>query len=111
MSRNIKFERSSGNVFADLDIKDGEELQARGLIGFHIVALLKGKDMKQRELAELLGVKQAEVSHLLNGHFSRFTVDKLLEFLKRLDQKVNIEISPHRKGEPFQHVSFGTQRY
>ncbi|SLM31207.1 conserved hypothetical protein [Desulfamplus magnetovallimortis] len=43
--------------------------------------------MKQRELAELLGIKQAEVSHLLNGHFSRFTVDKLLEFLKKNESK------------------------
>ena len=28
--------------------------------------------MKQREIAELLEIKQAEVSHLLNGHFSSF---------------------------------------
>ena len=106
MATNIEFEHSSGNVFADLGIDDGEELQARGLIGFHVIALLKYKDMKQREISSLLGIKQAEVSHLLNGHFSRFTVDKLLEFLKYLNQKVTIQISPHKKGEPYQHVAF-----
>lgn len=107
MKKQIEFEKSTGNVFADLELEDAEELQARGLIGFHVIKLLKDKDMKQREIAELLEIKQAEVSHLLNGHFSRFTVDKLLDFLKRMNQKVTIKISPHKQGEPYQHVAFG----
>ena len=106
MTKKIEFEKSTGNVFEDLGLDDAEELQARGLIGFHVIELLKSKDMKQREIAELLEIKQAEVSHLLNGHFSRFTVDKLLDFLKRMNQKVTIQISPHRQGEPYQHVAF-----
>ena len=108
MTKKIEFEKSTGNVFADLGLDDAEELKARGLIGFHVIVLLKGKDMKQREIAELLKIKQTEVSHLLNGHFSRFTVDKLLEFLKLMNQKVTIQISPHRQGEPYQHVAFVT---
>lgn len=103
----IEFEESSGNVFADLGLEGAEELQARAMIGYHVVQLLKEKNMKQRELAELLAVKQTEISHLLNGHFSRFTTDKLLEFLKRMNQKVTIQISPHRNGEPYQHVFCG----
>ncbi len=106
MTKQIEFEKSTGNVFADLGLEDAEELQARGLIGFHVIELLKSKNMKQREIAELLEIKQAEVSHLLNGHFSRFSVDKLLDFLKRMNQKVTIQISPHRQGEPYQHVAF-----
>ena len=108
MTKEIEFEKSTGNIFADLGLEDAEELQARGLIGFHVIELLKSENMKQREVAELLEIKQAEVSHLLNGHFSRFTVDKLLDFLKRMNQKVTIQISPHRQGEPYQHVAFGT---
>ena len=103
----IEFEESSGNVFADLGLENAEELQARGIIGFHVVQLLKDQDLKQREVAELLGIKQAEVSHLMNGHFSRFSTDKLLDFLKRLEHKVTIEISPHQQGEPYQQVAFG----
>ncbi|MEE8059122.1 MAG: helix-turn-helix transcriptional regulator [Pseudomonadales bacterium] len=102
----IKCEESSGNIFADLGLEHAEELQARGMIGVHVVKMLKEKDMKQREIAELLSIKQAEVSHLLNGHFSRFTVDKLLDFLKHMDQKVTIQISPRRQGEPYQAVAF-----
>lgn len=103
----IEFEESCGNVFADLGLEDAEELQARGQIGFHIVQLLKGKNLKQREISDLLGIKQAEVSHLMNGHFSRFSMDKLLDFLKRLEHKVTIEISPHQQGEPYHQIAFG----
>ncbi|MDZ7760282.1 MAG: helix-turn-helix transcriptional regulator [Desulfovermiculus sp.] len=104
---DIEFEESSGNVFADLELPGADELQARAMIGCHVIQLLKEKKMKQRELADLLGIKQVEVSHLLNGHFSRFTTDKLLDFLKRMDQKVTIRISPHKNGEPYQNVFCG----
>lgn len=104
---HIEFEESSGNIFADLGFENAEELYARGLIGCHVVKLLKAKDMKQKELAVILDVKQAEISHLMNGHFSRFTTDKLLDFLRRLEHKVTIQISPHKQGEPYQQVAFG----
>ena len=103
----IKFEESSGNVFADLGLDNAEELQVRAMIGFHVVEILRDKKLKQREISALLGIKQAEVSHLLNGHFSRFSVDKLLDFLKELNQKVSIQISPRKQDEPYHSVAFG----
>jgi transcriptional regulator with XRE-family HTH domain len=37
--------------------------------------LLTDRRLTQREIAVLLGIKQLEVSHLMNGHFNRFTTD------------------------------------
>lgn len=88
MNRHIEFEESAGNVFADLELEGAEELQARGMVGFHVIELLKSQNMKKREMAELLRIKQSEVSHLLGGHFSRFTLDKLLHFLERMHQNI-----------------------
>src|SRR5271157_5661803 len=105
--RGIEHQEDSGNVFADLDLPDAEELLSRAKLGFHVYELLKDRELKQREIAALLGIKRPEVSHLMNGHFNRFTTDKLLEFLKRLDRKVTIQISPHKPGEPYQEVGFG----
>src|SRR5947209_12941202 len=102
----IEFEESTGNVFADLGLEDADELFTRSRLGFHVYKILTDRKLKQREIAALLGIKQPEVSHLMNGHFSRFTTDKLLEFLKKLDQKVTIQVSRHRKGEPYQEVIF-----
>jgi predicted XRE-type DNA-binding protein len=104
--KSIEFEESSGNVFADLGLKDADQLLARAQIGFHVFKILESKKLKQREIAKVLGIAQPDVSHLMNGHFSRFTADKLLDFLKRLDRKVTIEVSPRHKGEPYQQVTF-----
>ena len=71
-----------------------------------VFKIAKARKLKQREIAALLGIAQSDVSHLINGHFSRFTTDKLLDFLKRLGQKVTIQVSRHHKGEPFQEVTF-----
>jgi predicted XRE-type DNA-binding protein len=102
-----EFEEGSGNVFADLGLNDSDELFARSKIGFHVYQILKAGELPQREIASLLGIKQPEVSHLMNGHFSRFTTDKLLDFLRRLERKVTIRISAHKPGEPYQEIGFG----
>src|SRR6266566_3174135 len=103
-NREIEFEKSSGNIFADLGLEDAEELFTRAKIGFFVFKILEGKKLKQREIASLLGIAQPDVSHLMNGHFSRFTTDKLLDFLKRLDRKVTIQIGPHKPGELYREV-------
>lgn len=104
---HIEFEEGSGNVFADLGLPNAEERLVRAKLGFHVVTLLKNRDLKQKDAAILLEIAQPDVSHLMNGHFSRFTTDKLLDFLKKLEQKVRIEISPHHADEPYQSVTFG----
>jgi predicted XRE-type DNA-binding protein len=98
--------KSSGNVFADLGLKDADELFARSQVGFCVYQIIEARKLKQKEIAALLGIARPDVSHLMNGHFSRFTTDKLLDFLKRLDRKVTIQIGPHRPGEPYQQVAF-----
>jgi predicted XRE-type DNA-binding protein len=102
----IKFEQGCGNIFADLGLKDSDQLLARAQIGYYVFKILEDRKLKQREISDILGIAQPDVSHLMNGHFSRFTTDKLLDFLKRLDQKVTIEVSRHHKGEPYQQVTF-----
>jgi len=101
----IEFKEGSGNVFADLGLKDADHLLARAQIGYHVFKILRDEKLKQREIAAVLGIAQPDVSHLMNGHFSRFTTDKLLDFLRRLDRKVTIKVSRHREGEPYQQVS------
>ena len=104
----IEYEESSGNVFADLGLEDADELFTRSRLGFHVYKILTDRQLKQREIATLLGIKQPEVSHPMNGHLSRFTTEKPLDFLKRLDRKVTIRISQRRPGEPNQEIVVGS---
>jgi predicted XRE-type DNA-binding protein len=103
--KKTETEEGSGNVFADLGLRDSDELFARAQIGFCVYKIVKARKLKQKEIAKLLAIAQPEVSHLMNGHYSRFTTDKLLDFLKRLDRKVTIQIGPHKVGEPYREVA------
>ena len=106
MSEEIEIYEGSGNVYADLELEDADELFIRSQIGFLVFKILEDRKLKQREIASVLEIKQPDVSHLMNGHFSRFTTDKLLDFLKRLNQKVTIQVSSHHKGEPYRQVTY-----
>lgn len=92
MNAAPKFIDSSGNVFADLELDDADELFTRGKIGIQVICLLKKRNLKQREIGELLGISQPEVFQLMNGEFQRFSDGKLINFLKRLDAKVTLYI-------------------
>ena len=92
--KSSKVEVGSGNVFADLGLKNADRLMTRSQIGFHVFKILQEQKLKQPEIASILGIAQSEVSHLMNGHFSRFTTNKLLDFLGRLGRKATIEVRP-----------------
>lgn len=78
--RSTRVELGSGNVFADLSLKNSDQLIARSQIGFHVFRILEEKKLKEREIAGILGIAQSDASHLMNGHFSRFRTETLLGF-------------------------------
>jgi predicted XRE-type DNA-binding protein len=100
MSEKIEIHHGSGNVFADIGLKDADELFARGQIGIEVLKILQERKLKQREIAALLGIRQSEVSHLMRGQFHRFSEGKLVAFLKKLDREVMLVINrpDHRHG-------------
>lgn len=103
----IEFERGSGNVFADLGLEDAEELYTRAALGAQVVNMLKERGCTQAEAAKLLGIKQPEVSALMCARFHRFSQERLIGFLNKLNLKVTLHISRHQPGEPFQQVFVG----
>ncbi|MFZ0255136.1 MAG: helix-turn-helix transcriptional regulator [Gammaproteobacteria bacterium] len=88
------FVRSSGNVFEDMGLEDADELIIRAQLGRAVRSILEEKGGKQRELAALLGIDQAEVSRLMNGKYHLFSEGRLVGFLNRLDRKVTLRIEP-----------------
>ncbi len=104
-TQDIEFENSSGNVFADLGLDDSEELYTRAALGAQVVKTLRKEGYTQAEASKLLGIKQPEVSALMCARFHRFSQERLIGFLNKLNLKVTIQISAHQRGEPFQQVS------
>jgi predicted XRE-type DNA-binding protein len=103
-NEKIVFEESSGNVFADMGLDDADELLTRAKLGHSVRMILEKKKLKQREIGQLLEIKQPEVSNLMNGRYTLFSPERLFGFLNKLDRKVTVRVSRRRKGEALQEV-------
>ena len=90
------YEIGSRNVFKDLGIPNAEEHLVKAQLVFKIDSIMKSRRLKQAETAELLGIKQPDVSKMLRGEFRQFSVERLLRFLVALDHDVEIIVRPHR---------------
>ncbi len=97
--------RGTGNVFDDLSYPDAAERQTKTRLALAVNELLKGRKLKPRETAALLGVPQPKVSALKNYRLDQFSVEKLMEFLTALNQDVEIMIRPHANASESGQIS------
>jgi predicted XRE-type DNA-binding protein len=86
--------RGSGNIFADLDLPNPEELQLKARLTHLITRIIKQRGWTQQQAAKALGIKQPDVSELSRGErLEHYSVERLMHFLSRLEQKVTITVS------------------
>ena len=90
-------EASSGNVFADLGLKNPEELLAKAELVQRIADIITERKLTQVRAAKLLGIDQPKVSALLRGKLDGFSTDRLFRFLNALGRDVEIVIRPARR--------------
>jgi predicted XRE-type DNA-binding protein len=90
----VAFERSSGNVFADLGLAEPEELKTKLVLAVRLNERIKALNMKQADVAKLLGIAQPNVSALLNYRLDNFSSEKLLEFFNAMGFDVDLLIRP-----------------
>lgn len=104
MKNKEKFVKSSGNVFADLGVKDADLHLLKADLAITILKIIEEKKLTQQKASELLGIEQPEISKLKHGNFSRFRVERLFQFLNKLGRSVDIHIKKTRSSHPTQKV-------
>lgn len=87
---------SSGNVFADLNLPEADDLLAKAELAAKIIAEIQRRRMTQTQAAATLGVDQPKISALKQGKLSGFSVERLMRFLLRLGRDIEITV----KGKP-----------
>ncbi|MES0137574.1 helix-turn-helix domain-containing protein [Mesorhizobium sp. M0016] len=92
MTEDITAEVSSGNVFADLGFDNPEEELLKAKLAREIRAIIKRRRLTQAKSAELLGMKQPDVSAIVTGRTGKFSIDRLVRCLDRLDYKVDVVV-------------------
>jgi|ERR1700685_952981 len=96
-SNQIRAEKSSGNVFADLGLPHPEQELLKARLTLQIYRLIKARGLKQADAGKILGIKQPHVSALMRNRSGAFSVERLMEFLTALGQDVEIIVRPTRR--------------
>jgi predicted XRE-type DNA-binding protein len=92
MSNDKKVTASSGNVFADLGFGNPEEELFKAKLVREICRIIKRRKLTQIKAAAMLRLKRPGVSALVTGRGGKFSIDRLVRCLDRLDYKVDVVV-------------------
>jgi predicted XRE-type DNA-binding protein len=95
--KTIPYEKSSGNVFADLGFAPATtaELTVKSSLIAVISDTIKERDLTQTEAAQLCGTDQPTLSKVLRGRMKSVTIDRLAAWLNALGRTVEIRVRPY----------------
>ena len=95
----IEIHEGSGNVYADLDYPDSEEMLIKARLVRKISEIVCSKGLTQVETAKILGLTQPKVSALFRGQFRGVSERKLIDCLTSLGRDVQIVVkdAPRRR--------------
>lgn len=108
MSRKIKYTKSSGNVFEDMGFQDAKQRLVKVDLALKINQIIQTRKLKQREAAKILRINQPKISAMMNGRLVDFSIERLIEFLNKLELDVEIivkEKPKNTKRHAFFHVA------
>jgi predicted XRE-type DNA-binding protein len=92
MSNHKRVTASSGNVFADLGFGNPEEELLKAKLVREIRGIIKRRKLTQTKVAAMLRLKRPDVSALVTGRRGKFSIDRLVRCLDRLDYKVDFVV-------------------
>ncbi len=93
MNDDLELVRGSGNAFQDFGHENAGLAQARALLAARIVRALDDRGLSTREAARLTGIAHSEFSRIRNARLSRFSLDRLITILGRLDTTVEVNVT------------------
>ena len=90
----------SDNVFTDLGFppRDAADLKVKAHLTLRIYQRIKELGLSQTKAAARFGVSQPDVSKLMDGRHTGFTVDRLLSLLNALEMDIDIVVRPSARG-------------
>ena len=91
--KEMEIVRGSGNVFRDFGRPNADLEQARAILAARIVKALDKHNLSARAAEKLTGVAHTDLSRIRNAKLERFTLDRMITILGKLDRDVEVSIS------------------
>ena len=102
-AKTIEVVRGSGNVFTDFGYPNAAGEQLKALLAAQIINVLDRDAITVRQAGEHTGIAAADFSRIRQVRLDRFTIDRLITILERLDQRVEVKLKVRaitRVGQP-----------
>lgn len=103
MKDDMEVVRGSGNVFRDFGRPNADLEQARAILAAKIIDVLDGRKLTARAAEKLTGVSHTDLSRIRNAKLERFTLDRMIAILGKLDRDIEVSIDVKSRG-PTQRV-------
>lgn len=84
--------KGSGNVFADFHFPGAAVEQLRSTLAAEIIRVLDARGLTVRAAEALTGTAAADFSRIRRAKLDRFTIDRLMGVLSKLDQQVEVDV-------------------
>lgn len=89
------------NPFADVGLPDADTELMKADLATAIVRILRERELTGASAAKLAGVSEADMSRIRKASLDRFTIDRLVRILNRLDGRTQVAVTmrPRQDGE------------
>ena len=85
--------RGSDDPFRDAGLSDPDLKLMKADLAAGIIRVLREGGLSGARAAALAGVTEADISRIRNADLNRFTIDRLVRILNRLDSRVQVTVS------------------
>lgn len=89
----IEIVHGSGNVFVDLGYPNAVGEQLKTLLAAEIIKAMDASAMTARAAEARTGIAATDFSRIRHVKLDRFTIDRLIAILERLDTVVNVQVT------------------
>src|SRR4249920_2237673 len=93
MTDDFELVRGSGNVYRDFGRPNAGLEQARAVTAAKIIRIIDQRKLSTRDAEKLTGVSYSEFSRIRNTQLGRFTLDRMIAILGKLDDDIEVSVS------------------
>lgn len=86
--------QGTDNVLQDLGFDDAEELSTKAALALKLNELIDQRGLNQTETAAITGMTQPKVSQVRRYKLQNISLERLMQALVSLDQRVEIVVQP-----------------
>ena len=92
MKDDLELVHGDGNAFQDFGRSNASVEQTRASLAAEIIRALDKRKLSTREAEKMTGVGHSQFSRIRNARLGRFTLDRMIAILEKLDGDIEVRV-------------------